>query len=553
METVVAATESGILTRLKSNVTYSSALGTHCQGSRMRRQAPATLTQADVCPIMRVNWTVHRGHNTHMRPALQVNTVARSNNLNLSFVRARWVVVALFFAGCAVTLAYNGPFFDEGIYIVAGIRTFEGHGMTDGYLTWFAGTLLWPMLSAIGWRVGGIVGTRAIAVLLGTASVAAAGQAAANLYGDRVGFWATLSLALNGALISLARLGVYDGLALAGIAVSFWAITELARQDHRLWLVTATLAWVAAVFAKYPIGLMVIPLLALLPILRGKRGYADAALFLFIAAALGLALYMPLRDQIGGFFDWRLQNKPGFGVPLKVIAYAIFYLSTVPTVMAIIGWVLSKERRQMATLLLLCLAIWPAYQLLAQDPVGTNKHIVFGFLLASPLVGVSLSRLWDLAPRVPWNKATALLVVVGLAWLALGQVTRVDRAWPNLSAPANYLAQEVEPGDHILASEGWPITLELYDRGRLQSPWDVYDQYRLSTEPSAPDVCDFDWVVDTAGSYAWSEGTRGQLAACPSYVQVAEHTSTVVNPGADLTYVAYPVTTRIWRNADGDR
>ena len=37
--------------------------------------------------------------------------------------RMTWLIVGLWLLFCLFTLNYNGPFFDEGIYITAGQRT----------------------------------------------------------------------------------------------------------------------------------------------------------------------------------------------------------------------------------------------------------------------------------------------------------------------------------------------------------------------------------------------------------------------------------------------
>lgn len=464
------------------------------------------------------------------------------------YTKARWIVVVLFCIACLATLNYNGPFFDESIYITAGIRTFEGNGLSDGYLTWFAGTLLWPAMAAVGYQVAGIFGTRAIAVILGTISLGAVGRATTNLFGERAGFWATLALALNGAFIALTRLGVYDLPALAGIAISFWAITELARQDHRRWLLVAAAAWAIAVLAKYPVGLMILPLLGLLLLLRDGKATTDAMIFLFVAAAIGLAIYTPLRSQIGGFFDWRLQNRPSFGVPLKVITYAIVYLSVAPTLLGLIGWSLAVDKRKVATLLLGCAFLWPVYHLVAEDPVGTNKHLVFGFLFVYPLVGLTLSRLWDLPSRLALGKIATVAVVIALSGIGIVQANQGDHSWPDLRTPAYVLAKYVQPGDELLINEAWPLTMHLYTNGQISSPWDVYDEYRLTHEDTAPDVCDYDWVVDTQGSYSWPSEIAEALDRCPDYQEFMSDSSTVVNLGSDLSYVSYTVQTIIWKN-----
>ncbi len=92
----------------------------------------------------------------------------------------RWLTLALvgiWFLASLVTLNSNGLFFDEGIYITAGLRTLQGHGYSDQYLTWFGGTLLWPALAGIGYRLAGTVGARALALLAVSAGLLAFSRA----------------------------------------------------------------------------------------------------------------------------------------------------------------------------------------------------------------------------------------------------------------------------------------------------------------------------------------------------------------------------------------
>ena len=188
-----------------------------------------------------------------------------------NYDRAIWFIVGLWFLFCLVTIDYNGPFFDEAIYITAGQRTLEGHGYTDGYLVWFAGSLLWPVLAIGGYKVAGLVGTRIVALILTTIAFVAVVRAARNLFGQKASFWTAATLAFSGPLMALARLGVYDLPALTGIALSFWAVTELGRRDNRIWLTLAAIAFTIGLFGKYPMGLMLLPILAVVFVLRPKN------------------------------------------------------------------------------------------------------------------------------------------------------------------------------------------------------------------------------------------------------------------------------------------
>lgn len=461
---------------------------------------------------------------------------------------ATWIVVAACLALCLATLNYNGPFFDEGIYVTAGIRALEPVGYEDRFLTWFGGSLVWPVLAGLGYRAGALIGTRAVAVIVTIVGLAAFSEAVKNMFDAKVSFWATLALALNGPFLALARLGVYDTLALSAVAVALWAVTELEQRDHRLWLVVSAGAFTLAVFAKYPMGMMVFPLLGTVLALRNDRASTDILLFAFLAGALGLAFFLPVREQVGEFLNWRLQNRPSFGVPYRLIVFTIVYLSIIPFVLALAGWLVLDRKRWLASVMLLSLALWPGYHLLTGDPVSTNKHLVFGYLLAYPLVGVTLSALWGGARFNLARKALTILVVVVLAGLGLVQVTQSDRAWPDARPAASYLVDQVEPGQQLLINESWPYTMYLYTAGRINSPWDVYDEYRITHEESAPPVCDYDWFVDSRGSYAWPEEILDRKEECGTFEQVFSTTSQVITLGADFGFVSYPVDIVVWKN-----
>ena len=459
-----------------------------------------------------------------------------------------WAVIGACLAAWLATLDYNGPFFDEGIYVTAGIRSLEGLAYTDRFLTWFGGSLAWPILAGVGFRVGGLIGTRAVAALVTVVGLGAFAQAVRNVFGERASFWATLALALNGAFLSLARLGVYDTLALSAIAVSLWAITELDRRDHRGWLFVSAVAYTVAVLAKYPMGVMALPLLGTLVILRKERVSTDVLLFAFIAGALGLSVFLPLREPVADFFSFRLQQRPDFGVPVRLIAITIVYLSLIPFILAVAGWVMVSGKRRLATLMVLSLAIWPTYHLATGDPVSTSKHLVFGYVFAYPLAGVTLSRIWGDGRAALLRRGLVLVGVVVLGGIGILQATQADRSWPDLRPPAAYLVDHVQPGDQLLINESWPYTMYLYTAGRIESPWDVYDEYRITHEEAAPAVCEYDWFVDTRGSFAWPDEILDRKAECGSYEQVFSSTSYVINLGADATYVSQPVDSIVWKN-----
>lgn len=469
-----------------------------------------------------------------------------------SYRYATWALIAIWFLFNGLTLGYNGPFFDEGIYLTAGQRVWEGHGYSDGYLRWFAGSLLWPTLVGGVVRAGGLEGGRAIALALSTVTLLALWGITRNLFGDRAALWATLAFALSGPFMALARMAVYDALALAGIATSLWAITQLAKRGNRAWLVVAAAAYTVGMFAKYPAALMLLPLMGVLVLLRRGQAMTDVALFGFLSLALALAFYLPVRYDLAYFLRYRLTHSPASGVTEAMIAVELSRLSALPLLMAMSGWLRAKKARAVATVLLLSLLLWPAYHLILKDPVSGTKHIAYGFLFAYPLVGLAVDALLEAGPqRALARRAAGVGLMIVVAAVGIVQRDRLGHAWPDARPAAAYLVDRVQPGEKLLINESWPYTMYLYRAGRIASPWDVFDVYRITHGESEIALCQYDWFVDSQWAYAWPDAIANAVHRCGTFEQVYVTSSTVVNMGTDLNYIRYPVLVQVWQNVTG--
>jgi len=465
---------------------------------------------------------------------------------------ATWTLVAIWFLSSMLTLDYNGPFFDEGIYLTAGQRVWDGHGYSDGYLRWFAGSLLWPTLAGAVARVSGLEGGRAIALALSAVTLLALWRATENLFGSKAALWAVFAFALSGPFMALARMAVYDALALAGIATSLWAITQLAKRGNRAWLVVAAAAFTVGMFAKYPAALMLFPLMGVLVLLRRGQAMTDIVLFGFLSLALALAFYLPVRDDLASFLGYRLTHSPASGVSAGMIAVELSRLSALPLLLAITGWLVARQARAVATVLLLSLLLWPAYHLVLKDSVSSTKHLAYGFLFAYPLVGPAIDALLEADP--PWaltRKAVVAGLLIVLAATGITQRNRLGHTWPDARPAAAYLVGHVQPGERLLINESWPYTMYLYRAGRIQSPWDVFDVYRITHGESEITLCEYDWFVDSQWAYTWPDAIANAVYGCGTFEQVYAASSTVINMGTDLNYIRYPVSIRVWKNVTG--
>jgi len=216
-----------------------------------------------------------------------------------------------------ITLDANGPFVDESLYIVAGLRVLEGHALADGYLTWFNGSpFVWPVMAAVGYEAGGLAGARLIAALCSAGTLLAFAKTAEQLFGTSVARWAAVAFAVNGLFMALAHFAVYDVVALTALAVSTWCVTHTPMgagsgrrfpREASLWLAAGGVAFAGAVIAKYGHGLMAVPLLGLLVSAHGVER-AGRALAVFLAVAGGI---------LGAYF-WLFLGAP---IPASAAAY----------------------------------------------------------------------------------------------------------------------------------------------------------------------------------------------------------------------------------------
>ena len=460
-----------------------------------------------------------------------------------------WVVVFGFgvVEATLIVLQGFGPFFDEGIYVTAGLRTVQGFGSSDYYMTWFAGSLLAPILHGLGWLGGGLVGARLVSALAVTLAIGSSVRATQNLFGTHAALWTAITFATSGPALALGQLAVYDTIALLGVSLSFAFITETARRNNRVWLILAAVAFGIAIISKYPIALCGLPLVALLLLLRGQRALLDIFMFCFVTGVAVLIYYLPARDQVSQFFPWRVQNNPDFGASATMVNYGLAYFSWVPVALAFIGFLVAQRQRYIAVVLLGSMLLWPAYHAFAVNSVSATKHIVFGFLFGYPLIGLVFASLVRMGWLAKLIAAGSILVLAGYGWM---QMTTLNSGWVDVRPPATYMTAHVTSRDYILSNNSWPFVMYMYGNNNLSSPWQVYDPYRIDHHQAPIGLCGFDWFVNEESSYSWSSEVIGQIRDCGTFESVYTTTATVTNLGQSLTFVNYPVQTTIWHNTN---
>ncbi len=465
--------------------------------------------------------------------------------ISRAVVLAPWVLLGAFLLAELLisSLELGGPFMDEGIYVTAGLRTLQGHGVSDNYMSWFSGSLMWPVIAGLGWKAFGLAGARAAAALCVTIGLFGTVKAAGNLFGAQVRAATALAAVTSGPVIALAHLAVYDTLAVAAAGCSFWALTEFIRRDDRAWLCASAILFALAVLAKYPVLMFVGPPLAFLTIAtRGPRARMDLGVFAFISGALLLIYFLADRGQLTAFESFRVHNNPSFSVSRNQIAYSQVYLTAVPLILAVAGAMVIR-RRGIALALLSGVIGAPIYHMVTGNPSGDQKHIVLGLLFMLPLIGVTICLAMQ-----RWRALFAVPALLGLMAFGLIQVVRIDEGWPDLRASAAVLLRDVHPGERLLANSSWVDAAYLYDRGRISSPYDIYDASRVEQLHEHVDVCSFQWFIEVPGGQPWPLSIRRAMARCGTFRRVYSSSETVTGLGSSLRFVTYRAPVEIWRN-----
>jgi hypothetical protein len=407
-----------------------------------------------------------------------------------------------------IWFASNGPFVDEGLYTVAGIRVLEGQALSDGYLTWFNGSpFVWPVIAALGHHLGGLSGARLVAAILSTVTLVAFAKTADSLFGASVSPWCALAFGLNGLFLALAHFAVYDVAALAALAVSMWCVTRSPTSDGSIWMIGAAIAFAGAVVAKYGYMPMVVPLLGLLVSVRGI-GRSVRALVVFLSAA-GVILTAYFWLCFGSVVPASSAAYLGqtFGRSRGHIAVLQIVFALAPIALASAGALVAWQRRKRLLIVtcLLAVALYPVFHLYTANFVSAQKHVVAGFLFAYLLGGLALERLWASGSR-----ATAISVLTVLTLWGGLQCYWQDHSWSDTRTLANHLVLNMKRGDRVIAESSWNYILELYPRGLIESPADVIDA-NYPPRGERPDACRITWLVGNPDS---AEMIREAVARC---------------------------------------
>lgn len=447
------------------------------------------------------------------------------------FTIAGIAIVLLFVVLQAVHIArqFNSLSANESRAALAGLRTLDGYGWSDGYLRTLPGSLLWPVLSGSAYEFWGAAGARLIALALVAVGFLALRSATDWLFGARAACFAAGALALSAPFWVAGHLSSMEAPALAATCIAVWAIVQLARFDHRGWLLLATAMLTVAMLAHYRAVLMLIPATMLIAALRRRRAPIDIGL-MWLLAGLALVVYFDvfatqIVDVLSPGRVFGLSDGIGAYDSANAVRAVIVLWGVLPLLAGFAAWYRNQGLRPVIAAFLMGPALWLGTWLLSARDGATLVHLdlALGTVLLYPAVGLALAE-------VSWDRARLIVLgvaVLGLGLLAAQQTRAFDRGWPDSSEPVAALVSAMKPGDQVLANERWPYALALYEADRIEAPNDVLDESLLFERDVVFDFCSFSWFVDSQAIDPWSTLVMTGIGSCGTFEPVVTASSSV--------------------------
>lgn len=447
---------------------------------------------------------------------------------------------------------FNSPSTVEAHTAIAGLRTLDGYGWSDGYLRVLPGSLLWPVLSGGAFELWGTSGPRIVGLLLLLTGFLALLAATRDLFGPRAAGFTAGALALSAPFWIAGHLGSMEALALAATCIAIWSIVQLTRFDHRGWLLFATAMLSVAMLAHYRAVLMLVPATMLLAALRQRRAPIDIGLMWLLSGLAAVVYFDVFSNQIVDVLS--PQQVFGLTTGMEAIESAsatraiVALWGVVPLLIACLAWHRNQALRPVIAAFIVGPAIWVTLWFLSAPSGATLVYLdlALGTILLFPAVGLALARLdWDRA-----RMAVLAIAVVGLALLSAQQTYAFDQGWPDTSEPVATLTGAVQPGDQVLSNERWPYALALYEADRIATPDDVLDEALLFDRDVVFDFCSYSWFVESPTFDPWSPLVMTGIGACGTFEPVLTASSQVAMLNDGLHKQEETVQTTVRRNTD---
>jgi len=358
----------------------------------------------------------------------------------------------------AMNASYCSAYMDESVYVLYGRMFLARHfeAPIDEPLRWSFGWYLWPMMAAIGDKLGGIIAVRELAALLGTATVGAVYGFSRRLFSPVVGLASAAAFAILAPAIYNSRIATRDSGSLCFFALGLWVYTCAFQENRKRDWLAACASFFAAFLCKYVVALFS-PFLVLLAFRRKLRALLLFALPLTLLCAGYAAFYRhdlaALLSYGAGYNALRAHGAQVWDIYLW--RRLDFWIIAALSLLAFLG----KTPRRILVLLWLGAALFLVFQWKTRADYDYWKHAAYPLFFLVPLsmegllatAGKFYRR--DLVRQVMVSAFSVVVLCGILGWLGRSWKMEEFVFWPNVEPALAYMEGRISSTDRVLVDD----------------------------------------------------------------------------------------------------
>ncbi|HEY7907444.1 MAG TPA: glycosyltransferase family 39 protein [Thermomicrobiales bacterium] len=383
----------------------------------------------------------------------------------------QWLgAILLLQGGVSLIVLRNSVSQDEALYLTAGRQIashlLRGGAAPDSYAYRFSGLpYLYPPIAGALDAIGGLELARLLSLLAMLCTTIAVYVVGRSIDDERSGITAAAIFAVQAPTLLIGRLATYDAtcLLLLAIATVLALRAGSARTGHLAALVPVPL--VLAIAMKY-VGELFVPTIIAIMAVQTWRIYGwraairrTAPVLALVGVLLCIGLLILTRADSAGVRLAATTRAVENPLPRSELLRRALLLAAPLSCLAVVGWYVSR-RVPLSALLLVSVAVAPAFHLWKAEPVSLQKHIGYGLFFAAPLAGLGATRLLAGTQRQRIAAIALALVAVGLG---VEQAHQYYHDWPNDRALIATLRTQIAPDSHILTDDPDILRYELGD------------------------------------------------------------------------------------------
>lgn len=351
---------------------------------------------------------------------------------------------------------FSTAYMDESVYIVYGRMFLARHfeAPLDFPLRWSFGWYLWPMISAIADRVGGIIAVREVAAIGGTTVVIAVYGIARRLYGVSVALGSAAVFAVLGPAVYVSRIATRDAGATFFFALGLWAYVRAWQERDRKFWFGATVLLFASFLCKYIVAIY-FPALVIIALWRSW----SAIIFFCTPITFASAFYL-------GFYWADLKYLLLYGEGYGSLRASGAMLWDVYVTRRIELWVIAvlallaliAARRGVTLLLIGGAAIGLLFQWKTRSDFDFWKHAAYPLLFLTPaavhgIVSAARANKRSHQRQVALAVLAILALGAGSAWA--GKSMQQDQVvfWPNVDPILGYFEGRLPNNAKLLVDD----------------------------------------------------------------------------------------------------